>query len=180
MGDKILVIISDGFEEIETITPIDILRRLDFKVIVAGLDKKIITGAHKIKIEADCTVDQVDYKYYQAVIIPGGLPNATTLRDNEDVKELIRHIYQEGGVASAICASPIVLYKAGVLAGKKVTSYPDFEEVFSNSVYTGGNIEVDGRIITARGAGQSVLFSAEIAKSLGKNPAETLEAMFFD
>ncbi len=179
MDGKILVIIADGFEEIETITPIDILKRLDFKVIIAGVDKKNVTGAHGIKIEADCTVDQVNHIYYSTVIIPGGLPNATSLRDNEEVKELIRLIYKKGGIAAAICASPIVLNKAGVLAGKKVTSYPDFEGVFTNSVFTGADVEVDGRIITAKGAGLSVDFSAAIAKTLGVDPTEVLNQMFF-
>ncbi len=179
MGKRILFILIDGFEEIEAITPIDILRRLDFKVIIASAntEKKVI-GAHDIKIEADCLLNQTTAEYYDAVILPGGMPGSKNLKVNELVCDIFNKIYKNGGVVGAICAAPIVLYKAGILAGKNVTSYPTVKDTFENAIYTGNSIEVDGRIITAKGAGYSSQFAAKISKALGVDPINTLGKMY--
>ncbi len=179
MNKRILFILTEGFEEIEAITPIDILRRLDFKIIIAsGTDKKEVVGSHNITVKADCLLTEVSAEYYDAIVLPGGMPGSRNLKDNQLVCDLVKAIYKNGGLVAAICAAPMVLYQAGILSGKNVTSYPDIQDLFKNAIYTANGVEVDGKIITAKGAGYSALFAAKISEELGINPVEVLGKMF--
>ena len=128
MTKKIAVILADGFEEIEAVVPSDVLKRLGCEVIHAGAVSKTVTGAHGFRIEAACTLNELDPDFLDAVFLPGGLPGATNLRDNPDVIELLRKLHAEGKILSAICAAPIVLHKAGVTSGRRITGYPGSEK----------------------------------------------------
>ncbi|MCK5843642.1 MAG: DJ-1/PfpI family protein, partial [Victivallales bacterium] len=123
MSKTVAVLLADGFEEIEAITPIDILRRLEFNVIIAGLSDDV-SGAHGIKIDVDKSLDDLSAKNLDAVLLPGGLPGSTHLRDDERVIRLVREMAEAGKIVSAICAAPIVLAKAGLMKGKTCTGYP--------------------------------------------------------
>ena len=177
MSKKTLVIVADGFEEIETIAIIDILRRANISIVTASLTSLSVKGAHNIKIEVDCLLSQVDLKYFSSVIIPGGVKSVDSLKANSDVCDIINSIYREEGTVAAICAGPFVLGKAGVLAGKKMTSYPTFKEEFSNSIWLDDMVVVDGRIITGQGVGCSIDFALTVAEELGTDLKPLKEKM---
>ena len=169
MTKKIAILLEDGFEEIEAIVSIDVLRRLEFDVTIAGRSAKI-TGAHHIKMDPDCLISELDSNLLDALILPGGLPGATNLRDNPKVIELIKTMHGKGKVVSAICAAPIALHEAGIMTGKTCTGYPMdlVKETLSDTNYTGERVERDGNIITGKGPGTSFEFAVEIASALGK------------
>lgn len=175
---KFIVFLADGFEEIEALTPVDYLRRAEVEVdMVSITDKKEVIGAHNIKVMADMTIDEVDYKVYEGAYIPGGIPGATNLRDSEKVINLIKKINENKKILSAICAGPIVLDKAGLLEGKKVTSYPTFEEELKNfDTYLDSElVVVDDNIITSRGAATAIYLSFKLIEILkGKDLAREL------
>ena len=180
MNNKIIFILADGFEEIEAFAPVDFLRRLGFEVVIVGTENIRIKGSHNIIVEADMLLSDLS-GMPKAVILPGGMPGSTNLRDNKTVIELVRNVCEKGNLVAAICAAPIALNAAGILGGKTITSHPSVEDTFEENVnYTGNRVERDGNIITAKAAGVSFEFAAEIAEYYNKKEeAEALlKAMF--
>lgn len=174
---KILLLLAEGFEEIEALTPVDYMRRKDIVVDTCSIEGgKKVTGAHNITVEADKVLGDIrSSDEYDGVIIPGGLPGATNLRDNDRVIDLVREFHESEKLIGAICAGPIVLQKAGILDGKQVTSYPGFEDELGESKYKEATVVKDGNIITARGPAVAVYFTLEIMQSLiGKEKTEEL------
>lgn len=175
---KVIVFLAEGFEEVEALTTVDYLRRKDIIVDTVSIreDKKV-KGAHNILVVADKTIGEVtDLDSYNGIILPGGLPGATNLRDNNRVIEIIKEINEKEKLLAAICAGPIALERAGVINGKKVTSYPGFEDELKSGVYTGENVVRDENIITGRGPALAVDFAIEIVKYLlGEEKAEELK-----
>ncbi|MCX6984859.1 MAG: DJ-1/PfpI family protein [Lentisphaerae bacterium] len=167
MEKKIAVILADGFEEIEAVIPIDVFRRLEFEVVVAGLSKTV-KGSHGIKIQADCLLSDLKEPEIDAVFLPGGMPGATNLRDSSEVLALVRKVNAKGGIVSAICAAPIVLKAAGVIEGKTVTSHPSVKNELKGCSHTGNLTETDGNIITGKGPGAAFEFAVKVASALGK------------
>ncbi len=165
---KLILFLADGFEEIEALTPVDYLRRVDVTIDTVSItNEKEVRGAHNIRVIADKTIDDLeDLEAYDGVIIPGGIPGATNLRDNPRVIGLVQKMNNQGKLASAICAGPIVLEKAGILGGKKLTSHPGFSQEFKDYDYQEDNVVVDGNIITSRGPALAVDFTIEIARFL--------------
>lgn len=166
--DKVIVFLADGFEEVEALTVVDYLRRVNVVVNTVSItDKKQVKGAHEIVVMADKTIDELNnLEDYTTVVIPGGMPGASNLRDNEKVINIIKEIYEKQKLIAAICAGPIVLHRAGIINGKKITSFPGLEEQLTGSVYTGKDVERDGNIITARGPYFAVDFALEITDYL--------------
>ncbi|MCK5153354.1 MAG: DJ-1/PfpI family protein [Spirochaetales bacterium] len=174
---KVVILLAEGFEEVEAVTPIDILRRGGIEVVIAGVGDTKITGSHGIIIECDTTIDQIDADNYDGVVIPGGMPGATNISKSEDANKFIKSIYQNKKLVAAICASPaIVLSPLHILDGKKSTGYPGFENKFSEFVeLKTDKVIVDGNIITSRGPGTAADFSFAVLKYLeGKETAETV------
>jgi protein deglycase len=182
MSKTVVMIMADGFEEIEAITTADVMMRLGIDVTLTGMIVHKVTGAHGIVIEATSLLGELSPADFDAVILPGGMPGATNLRDNDTVIDFVKTVYANGKIAAAICAAPIALAKAGVLDGKTATCYPSFEKQFdASTTYTGNRVEVDGRIVTAKGAGVSFEFAAAIGAVLGidQNTIDkTFAAMF--
>src|ERR1041385_3390822 len=121
------VILADGFEETEAVAVIDVLRRAEIKVEVLGVEAKKVTGSHHIAIEADALLSDRKGETYDLVVLPGGMPGAATLRDHWGVQKMVQAHASSGALVGAICAAPIALAKAGVLAGKRATCFPGFE-----------------------------------------------------
>lgn len=167
---KIVVVLADGFEEIEAIVPIDVWRRLNFEVVLAGLDGMEATGSHQLKVKAEVLLKDCRAEDFDAVFLPGGMPGAMNLYQSEAVRLLIGKIAQQGGAVSAICAAPIVLAKAGLLTGRRFTMYPGFDDYLGAMKPTGELAEADGNIVTGRGAGAAFAFAAKLAQVLGKGP----------
>lgn len=175
---KVIVFLAPGFEEVEALTVVDYLRRIsalnvEMISIAEGL---MVTGSHQIEVKADRHIDELsDLDSYEAVVIPGGMPGAANLRDDPRVIGVVRAMEAAGKVVAAICAGPIVLAQAGIITGKKVTSYPGFEDAFPDSCYQQAAVVRDGRIITSRGPGKAVDFALELVSVLaGAEAAETL------
>ncbi|MBD3949988.1 DJ-1/PfpI family protein [Tuanshanicoccus lijuaniae] len=176
---KFLVLLADGFEEIEALTPVDYLRRAGIEVDTASITEQLqVTGSHKITVLADKLLKDVTVDDYEGIYLPGGLPGATNLRDNDTVIELVQAFNQQEKLVTAICAAPIVLEKAGVIDGKNVTSFPSFsDELTSVKHYVDGEIVVtDGNIVTGRGAAIAIYESFKIIELLlGRAAVEKLK-----
>ena len=175
---KVIVLLANGFEEIEAISVIDILRRSsDVIVQICSIDKEYVTGAHGIVIKSDVRIDYIDLytDTYDLIYIPGGMPGAASLRDNEKVQELLKWHHKEETKMAAICAGPIALEAAGILKGEKGTSFPGFEDELSYDKYVKEPVVVSGNIITSRGAGTSMELGFVILEELGlKEESERL------
>jgi len=165
---KVIVFLAEGFEEVEALTVVDYLRRMDIEVdTVSVTQDKEVKGAHDILLVADKTMDKIgSTDSYDGVIIPGGLPGATNLRENNQVIETVKRLNQNNKLVAAICAGPIVLEKAGVIKGKKITSYPGFQDQLSSGIYQEQDVVRDENIITAKGPSLAVYFAIEIVEYL--------------
>lgn len=176
MVKKVGVILADGFEEIEAVTVVDILRRAELEVVVYGLDKEIITGSHGVKIVTDRKMPELEQDL-DALVLPGGMPGAKNLADSKKVKEWIQKMNAQKKIIAAICASPALVFAPiGVLDGKKATCYPEMEGSFSKKVtYLQEDVVVDENIITSRGPGTALKFSLVLVERLTcKETATTL------
>lgn len=167
---KIAMLLADGFEEAEAVIVADVLRRLDFDLELLGVEAPAVTGAHRIVLQADARFADRRAADFTAVILPGGMPGAAHLRDNPAVIDFVRSVHRAGGVAAAICAAPIALERAGLLAGRRFTAFPGFEAEFQSGAPTGRPAESDDRVVTGRGPGAAFAFAAAVAAALGKAP----------
>lgn len=166
----VCILLADGFEEVEALYPADIFTRLGINVILTGIEAMAVRGAHNIKVFTHATLNEISPADFDALMLPGGLPGATNLRDNTAVLELIRRADKHGKIIAAICAAPIVLHEAGIITTSTCTTgYPDTEKLAHNPnfKFTGNMVETDGHIITAIGMGQAAPFAYAIAKALG-------------
>lgn len=170
----ILFIVAPEFEEIELTAPIDILRRLDIPVVTAGLTGRSAIGAHGIPVTAEMLMVDANPADYDGIVLPGG-PASWTLRDTPDVLSLVRAMHAEGKLVGAICAAPIALEAAGVIAGHRVTCYPAVKgDLKSAAEVLDTPAATDGNIVTGRGPGAALEFGFALADYLGcadKTPA---------
>lgn len=168
-------LLTDGFEEIEAIEPLDILRRGGLSVKTVGISGKNVIGAHGIKIEADILIDEVSENDMELLILPGG-PGHTGIEESARAAELIRYAFDNDIYLAAICASPSILGRAGLLKGKKATCFPGFEEFLTGAKYLPDKAVRDGKIITARGAGAASEFGFMLLSALkGSEAAEKIK-----
>ena len=174
---KVCILLADGFEEVEALTPADVLHRLGVDVVLAGLETHKIKSSHGFSISTEVLLKDISSSDFDAVILPGGLPGAINLRNSEDVSRFINQAYSANKICAAICAAPIVLRDSGIAKDKHITGYPGTEQLslYPDFKYTGTDVEVDGNIITAKGMGKAFAFSFAIAKSLGLSEAEIKE-----
>lgn len=165
MNPKALVPLAEGFEEIEAVTIVDILRRAGVDVITAGLSSGIVTGSHGIKIAADVLLSEVKAKSFDLIALPGGLPGTINLRECHRIIELVKEMYVAGKIVAALCAAPTVLYEAGILKGKKFTVHPSQAD---NIPFNASSLQVvvDGQIITGQAAGAAMKFAFKIVEKL--------------
>lgn len=176
---RIIILLKDGFEEIEALAPLDVLRRLNYNVqLVSMMDKLEVLSSHGVEIKADVLYSD-DLLDSEGVIIPGGMPGATNLRDDERVIKLINKFNIDKKLIAAICAGPIVLGKANILSNHKVTSYPGFEKELNCLEYLKEKVVVSENIITSRGPATAFDFAFAIAKYLKLDISKLLEGMLF-
>lgn len=177
MAKKTVILIATGFEEIEAITVIDILRRAGIEIIVAGLDGINITGSHGITVVADKKISDLKSDF-DAVILPGGMPGAIHLHNSKDVNDFIKSMHSKGALIAGICASPaVVLAPLGLLDNKTATCYPGNQVDFGKSTrYKDKAIVVDGNIITSQGPGTAMEFAFSIVeKIIGRETVKKLK-----
>jgi len=174
---KALVFLASGFEEIETVTIVDVLRRAGVDVTVAGLTPNVVEGAHGMRIVPDKSIDDVSIEDFDAFVVPGGNPGYKNLRNDPRVIDIIKKAFNSNKLVAAICAGPSVLSDAGILNGKACTIYPGMEDELRKG---GGKpkqdmIVVDGNIITSRGPATALPFAIKLAeKKVGKQVAENV------
>ncbi len=174
---KALVFLAPGFEEIETATVVDVLRRSGVEVTVAGLESGAIEGGHGMKFVPDKSVDEIVAKDFDAVICPGGNPGYKNLRKDKRVLTMVKEAFKSGKVVAAICAGPAVLSDAGILRNKNCTIFPGME----NELTKGGGkprtdlVVEDGNMITSQGPATALLFALKLAERLtDRKTAETV------
>ena len=165
MMKTIFVFLADGFEEIEAITPIDVLRRAGLNVqTVSVMDKQTVSGAHGIPVVADKMFADIHSEDAEMLLLPGGLPGATNLDAHQGLSDMIMAFASEEKPLSAICAAPLVFGNRGLLQGKKATCYPGFESYLTGAEYTAALVETDGNFITAKGPGAAMEFAFAIVE----------------
>jgi len=170
---KTLIFLVDGFEEIEALSVVDILRRGNVDITTVSVTgKKEVIGSHKVPIVADVLFEEADFNV-DMLILPGG---TIALNDHEGLKEKIVEFNKAGKYIAAICAAPMVLGGLGILKGKRATAYPGFEQYLDGATFAPEAVIVDGSIITGRGPGLTFEFALTILEILkGEKAAEEVE-----
>lgn len=164
---KVLLFIADGSEEAEAVIPADMLRRAGARLTTAGIPGRKCMGAHGITLEADISGSELDTdEKYDMVILPGGMPGMLNLGESETVRKVLETAAGNNSYICAICASPSVLGKYGLLKGRKATCYPGFEENLTGASVSSDRVVRDGNIITSRAPGTAFEFSYELIRVL--------------
>ncbi len=177
----IIVLLADGFEEVEALTPVDILRRAGLDVKTVGMNGKIVCGSHKIPVICDLEPSEVNKEEVSLVIFPGGMPGSLNLDAHPFTDEIISSVNENGGRLAAICAAPLVLGRRGLLKGKRATCYPGFENELLEAVTVTGAVVTDGNITTSRGMGTALAFAKELVSLiLGKAKADEISAAIME
>lgn len=173
----VYVFFADGFEEMEAFASVDIMRRAGLNVtMVSVTPDEIVTGAHHIPVLCDKNIVNCDFFDAELLVLPGGLPGATTLAENETLGKLLVRAAEEGKNIAAICAAPMVLGQLGLLKGRKATCYPGFEKYLEGAEYTAAMVEKDDNIITGKGPGAAVKFALALVEHLlGREKVKELE-----
>lgn len=167
MTNSILVHLATGFEEIEAITIIDVLRRANLNVTTVSITGELkVTGAHQIPILADLLFEEANYSEADVIILPGGMPGTTNLQNHLGLRQQITQFNQESKLIAAICAAPMVLGSLGLLEGKKAVCYPGCEANLTGATVLQEPYVVDKNVITGRGVGTALAFSLEIVRLL--------------
>lgn len=169
MTKKVALFIENGSEELKFIAPLDIMRRANLEVdLISANNEDFITSSHNVKIIADKKINEVNNILdYDAIVIPGGMPGSTLLRDNKKIIEFYQTMYNSGKLVAAICAAPIVLSAAGITDDKEVTSYPGFDKEINYKNYNSDKaVVIDKNVITAQGPAVAILFGYEIVNYL--------------
>ncbi|MEG1685224.1 MAG: DJ-1/PfpI family protein [Bacteroides sp.] len=163
----VYVFLANGFEEIEAITTIDVLRRAGLTVKSVSITKnKSVIGAHHITVEGDSCFEENSFDDVQMLILPGGMPGATNLSNHAGLRQLLLKSEAANKPIAAICAAPFVLGRLGLLKGKQVTCYPSFENELIGANYTGASVELSDTMITGNGPGATMEFALTIVKEL--------------
>lgn len=180
---KVAVLLANGFEEIEALTVVDVLRRAGITCDMVSIESEIVCGAHNIEVKSNKTFDE-DIKNYDMVVLPGGLPGAENLAKNEKVLELLKSFNNDKSkYIAAICASPaLVLPQAGIEENRYITSYPDaeYEKILEKANYVDELVVVDENLITSRGPATTMLFAYKLVDILGGDSNSLKEGMLWN
>jgi 4-methyl-5(b-hydroxyethyl)-thiazole monophosphate biosynthesis len=164
---KTLVPLADGFEEIEAITIIDVLRRADVEVTTVGLDGQTVNGAHGVQIQADALWADVQLASFDAIVLPGGMGGALRMAEHEALLGALVEFKSSGRLTAAICAAPLVFERAGIVGGTAVTAYPSVQgELSSANVDAGRRVVKAGNIVTSQGPGTAMEFALALVEEL--------------
>lgn len=171
------VLLAEGFEELEAVTLIDVLRRAGVEVVGLGVTGTTVRGSHGISMLAERALASGAQEAWDLVVLPGGMPGASTLRDDPRVQAFLRAQRARGTALAAICAAPIALGRAGLLAGRRATCFPGFEDQLGGATVSQEVVVEDGNVITSRGPGTALAFAlALVARLQGPAKADELRA----
>lgn len=170
------ILLAEGFEEVEALTAVDLLRRAKITCDMVALGPgETVTGSHGISVRADRSFAAADFSGYDGLILPGGMPGTSNLAGDERVLALLRDFAAKGKLTAAICAAPTVLAKAGLLEGRKAVCYPGMEDRLAGALPAGGAVAEDGTVLTSRGVGTAIDFALALVRYL--DSPETAEAL---
>lgn len=176
----VYLFLANGFEEIEALTPLDVLRRAGVLVTTVGVGGDSVLGAHGIRVQADIPDTMYRDAAPDMIILPGGMPGSEHLDNSRTVDAALRAAAAKDSYLCAICAAPMVLGKRGYLQGKRAVCYPGFEQHLQGAEVTDGRVEIDGHVITAKGMGAALEFGLALVEVLcGKQKAEQIAASVF-
>ncbi len=164
---KVLVPLAEGCEEIEAVTVIDVLRRAQFEVVVAGIREGEVVASRGVKLSPDVEFGSINALDFDAIVVPGGYGGVMNLIKDERVLAAIRALDEAGRWVCAVCAGPLVLQAAGVLEGRRATCYPSAAEHLTATPRVNERVVVDGKLITSQGPGTSMAFALEIVRQIG-------------
>ncbi len=173
---KVGVLFADGFEEVEALTVVDLLRRAQIYVTTVSVTEEyIVHGAHGINIQTEDLFEEVNFADVDVVVLPGGMPGTLHLKEHEGVRRVVTDFAGSGKLVGAICAAPAVLGDLGLLKGKRIACYPSVETEIQGAVIMKRPVVVDGNIVTSRGVGTAIDFALElIAVLMGKEKAVSI------
>ena len=179
---KAAVFFGEGFEEVEALTQVDLLKRAGIDVVMVSITHdEFVKGTHGVTIKCDMSIDKNKLKDADAIILPGGMPGTSNLAACNELKELITEFNNSGKLIAAICAAPSVFGGMGILKGKKACSYPGFEKYLTGAQVEYNNVSYDGNIITSRGVGTAIDFASEIITYLldERTAADVLDSIVY-
>lgn len=174
---KVLLLLAEGFEEIEALGTADILRRMGAEVVLTSMKENTVSGSHDITVTADALFDDLDITAFDAIVLPGGLPGSLNLYNDDRVIDTLHEFAAENKVTAAICAAPMVLDKAGLLENRRFTMYPAedlYKYLRDNKRPQDDMVFADGKVITGKGPGATAYFAARVAEALAI-PSETIK-----
>lgn len=173
---KVYEFLANGFEEVEALAPVDILRRGGVEVVLVSITaSRSVETSHGVTIEADCHIADANLADADLLVLPGGMPGASNLLDSEAVCSALKAQHEAGKLIGAICAAPMVLGQLGILEGKRATCYPGFEQYLQGATPTGELVTVDGNITTGKGPGAAFAFGYQLLSNFVSD--EELEAL---
>jgi protein deglycase len=173
---KVVILLADGFEEVEAVAIVDVLRRAEIEVTIAGLHEGPVTSARKVRVLPDTVIDTIRTGDFDMIVLPGGQPGSDNLNNDARVRTLVRDFHTKGKLTGAICAAPYVLANAGILDGRHVTSYPTYRDRLGKVIYEEHSVVEDGNVMTSRGPGTALCFGLSIAEKLvGKEKAQQIK-----
>ena len=167
--------LAEGFEEVEALAPLDLIRRAGLEIKTVGVGSKVIVGSHGIPVTADITADELSDSAPDMIILPGGMPGTKNLDASETVHKAIADAVKNDAYICAICAAPMILGKLGFVRGKNAVCYPGFEEYLNGATVPDKKVVRDGKIITAKGMGAAIEFGLAIVATL--KDEKTAEAL---
>lgn len=175
---KVYIFFADGFEEIEGLTVVDLLRRANIDITTVSITaSKEITGAHNIQVIADELFGESDYDNANMLVLPGGMPGTTHLLEHKKLRELLLRHNSDNKMIAAICAAPSVLGMNGILEGKKATCYPGFEDKLIGAIYTNEKVVKDKNVMTSKGLGTAIDFATSIIEHYqGEEAADRIKS----
>jgi 4-methyl-5(b-hydroxyethyl)-thiazole monophosphate biosynthesis len=171
------VFLADGFEEVEALTPVDVLRRAGLTVkTVSVMPSRAVNGAHGVPVVADLLFEEVKKDEAEMLILPGGMQGASNLDAHDGLSRLIYDFAEKGLPLAAICAAPLVFGKRGLLSGRKATCYPGFEQFLEGADYTAALVQEDGNVVTGKGPGAAMEFAfAIVRRACGEQKVKELK-----
>ena len=172
----VYVLLGTGFEEVEAIAPVDLLRRAGICVLTVGVDGKSVTGGHGITVEADITLDQMDLTDLEMIVLPGGLGGVATARSSQAALDALRFAYENDKYVAAICAGPTVLAELGIIGSRRATCYPGCESSMGDAAVVEAACVTAEKLITGASAGCAIPFALALIEALkGKETAQQIE-----
>ena len=165
---KICVLLAPGFEEVEALAPLDLMRRAGLDAITVSVAGREVTGSHGITVVADKVCNEVSAKDFDVAVFPGGMPGSLNLDSSDFTDEIIASVLEKGGRLAAICAAPLIFGRRGLLHSKNATCFPGFENELAGAVIVNAPVVTDGNITTANGMESALLFGKELVALLTK------------